>query len=187
MLKLLSRQIYTTVARTTCLAWINFGSEHPGEWAHFRSWITSVYELTYRTCGCSFLSYNLTFDSKKVSSKVRSITWLQGPGGEYRCSFTRSLTSALVGGGWSTPLPDLTSGKDTRYPVYRKLGGAQGRSEQMRKISPPPEFDPRAVQPVASRYTDYAIKAHIFLTVTINKIIVSSVGVVFCHILCYCV
>ena len=25
----------------------------------------------------------------------------------------------------------------------------------MRKISPPPRFDPRTVQPVASRYTDY--------------------------------
>jgi hypothetical protein len=29
----------------------------------------------------------------------------------------------------------------------------------MRKISPPPGFDPRTVQPVASRYTDYAIPA----------------------------
>jgi hypothetical protein len=35
----------------------------------------------------------------------------------------------------------------------------QGRSGLMRKISPPPRFDPRAVQPVASRYTDYAIPA----------------------------
>jgi len=30
----------------------------------------------------------------------------------------------------------------------------------MRKISPTPGFDPRTVQPVASRYTDYAIPAH---------------------------
>jgi len=29
----------------------------------------------------------------------------------------------------------------------------------MRKISPPPGFDPRTVQPVASRYTDYSISA----------------------------
>jgi hypothetical protein len=28
------------------------------------------------------------------------------------------------------------------------------------KISPPPGFDPRTVQLVASRYTDYAIPAH---------------------------
>jgi hypothetical protein len=28
----------------------------------------------------------------------------------------------------------------------------------VRKISPPPGFDPRTVQPVASRYTDYATR-----------------------------
>jgi hypothetical protein len=38
---------------------------------------------------------------------------------------------------------------ETRYPLYRRLGGPQGRSGQMRKISPPPGFDPRTVQPVA--------------------------------------
>ena len=45
----------------------------------------------------------------------------------------------------------------TRYPLYRKLGGAQDR--WWGKISPPPAFDPRIVQPVASRYTDRAIPA----------------------------
>jgi hypothetical protein len=44
----------------------------------------------------------------------------------------------------------------TRYPLYRRLGGPQGRSGRVRKISPPPGFDPRIVQPVASRYTDWA-------------------------------
>jgi hypothetical protein len=48
----------------------------------------------------------------------------------------------------------------TRYPLYRKLGRPQGRSGRVRKISPKPGFDPRTVQPVASRYTDYAIPAH---------------------------
>ena len=43
---------------------------------------------------------------------------------------------------------------NTRYPLYRRLGGPQGRSGRVRKISPPPGFDPRTVQPVASRYTD---------------------------------
>ena len=124
---------------------------------------------------------------KNVNGKVHPITGLQGPGGEYMYSSTRSLTSALGGGGWSAPRPDLTSGRETRYPVYRKLGGPQGRSEQVRKISPPPGFDPRAVQPVENRYTNYVFPAHIFLTVTVNKIMVSSVGIVFYHILCYCV
>ena len=51
----------------------------------------------------------------------------------------------------------LPPGK-TRYPLYRRLGGLQGRSGQVRKISPPPGFDPRTVQPVASRYTDYTTR-----------------------------
>ena len=47
----------------------------------------------------------------------------------------------------------------TRYPLYRRLGGPEGRSGLVRKISPLPGFDPRNVQPVASRYTDYAVPA----------------------------
>ena len=37
--------------------------------------------------------------------------------------------------------------------------GPRGRSGRLRKISPPPALDPRAVQPVASCYTDWAIPA----------------------------
>ena len=57
--------------------------------------------------------------------------------------------------GWGvsvTPRPLFTPGKP-RYPLYRRLRGPQGRSGQVRKISLPPEFDPRTIQPVASRYT----------------------------------
>jgi hypothetical protein len=43
----------------------------------------------------------------------------------------------------------------TRYPLYTRLGGPQGRPGQLRKISSPPGLDPRTVQPLASRYTDY--------------------------------
>ena len=56
----------------------------------------------------------------------------------------------------------LPPGK-TRYPLYRRLGGPQSQPGRVRKISPPPEFDPRTVQPVASRYTDWAIPAHIVI------------------------
>ena len=45
----------------------------------------------------------------------------------------------------------------TRYPLYRRLGRPQCRSGRLQKISPPPEFDPRTVQPIASRFTDRAI------------------------------
>ena len=57
-------------------------------------------------------------------------------------------------GGWLTPRPGRFTPKKSRYPLYRWLGGPQGRSGRLRKISPPPGFDPRTVQPVASRYTD---------------------------------
>ena len=43
------------------------------------------------------------------------------------------------------------------YALYRRLGMPQGRSRQLRKISPLPGLDPRTVQPVANRYTYYAI------------------------------
>jgi len=50
----------------------------------------------------------------------------------------------------------LPPGK-TRYPLCRRLGG------QVRKISTPPGFDPRIVQPVASRYTDWATPGLLFI------------------------
>jgi hypothetical protein len=87
--------------------------------------------------------------------KGHPITGHEGPEGEYRYSSTLSLTLALDEGGWSTPRPGrFTPGKETRYPLYRRLGGPQGRSGRVRKISPPSGFDPRTVQLVASRYTD---------------------------------
>ena len=66
------------------------------------------------------------------------------------------MTTALEGaeGFMSRPGRSLPPGK-TRYPLYRRLGGPQGRAGQVQKISSPPGFDPRTVQPVASRYTDY--------------------------------
>jgi hypothetical protein len=46
----------------------------------------------------------------------------------------------------------------TRYPLYRRLGGPQGWSGQVQQIWPSPGFDPRTVQPVASRYTAYTTR-----------------------------
>jgi hypothetical protein len=60
-----------------------------------------------------------------------------------------------VGGPHHAPAA-LPPGK-TRYPLYRRLGGPQGRSGRMRKISPPPGFDPRTVQPVASRLSPITV------------------------------
>ena len=49
-----------------------------------------------------------------------------------------SMTAALEGGEWlaSRPGRTLPPGK-TRYPLYRRIGGPQGRSGQVRKISSP--------------------------------------------------
>ena len=55
-------------------------------------------------------------------------------------------------------LPPYPQGK-TRYPLYRRLGGPQGQSGRVQKIWLPPGFDPWTVQPIASRYTDWAIPA----------------------------
>jgi hypothetical protein len=66
-------------------------------------------------------------------------------------SSTLPSTSALDGGSWSTPRPGrFTPGKETWYPLRRRLGEPRGRSGRVRKISPPPGFDPQTVQPVAS-------------------------------------
>jgi len=61
-----------------------------------------------------------------------------------------------------------------RRPCTHCIGGwvgPQGRSGWVRKISPPPRFDPRTVQPVVSRYTDWAIPAHVnYIVFNINFI-----------------
>jgi hypothetical protein len=51
--------------------------------------------------------------------------------------------------------------KETQYPLYRGLGGPQGQSRWVPKISLPPAFDPQTIQPVVSRYTTYTIPAHL--------------------------
>ena len=49
----------------------------------------------------------------------------------------------------------------TRYSLYRRLGGPQGQSGRVRKISPPPGFDPQTIQHVANRYTDWATPGYL--------------------------
>jgi hypothetical protein len=79
------------------------------------------------------------------------------------------MTTAQKGGEWSALRPGrpLPPGK-TRYPLNRRLGGPQGRSGQVRKILPPPGFDPRTVQFVVSRYTVWATRP-VMLEVVLPK------------------
>jgi hypothetical protein len=68
------------------------------------------------------------------------------------------MTTALEGGEWSAARPcrTLPPGR-TRYPFYRRLGGPQGRSERA-EILVPTGIRSRTVQPVVSRYTDWATR-----------------------------
>ena len=86
-----------------------------------------------------------------------------------RCLALLFHDHALEGGEGSASRPGRSlSPEKTRYPLYRRLGGPKGRSGQVRKISPPPRFDPRNAQPVASRYKN---------RVTITFLLIKNVAV----------
>jgi hypothetical protein len=93
-------------------------------------------------------------------SEVHPRTGYEGPEGEQRYSFTLSLTSALDGVDCQCHAPVALLPKKTPYTLYRRLGVSQGLSGPMRKISPPPGFDPWTVQQIPSLYTDWAIPVH---------------------------
>jgi len=68
------------------------------------------------------------------------------------------MTAALEGGEWSAAGlgRTLPLGK-TRYPLYRRLGGPQGRFGRAENLVPT-GIRSRTVQPVVSRYTDWATR-----------------------------
>jgi hypothetical protein len=71
-------------------------------------------------------------------------------------SYTPSSTSVLDGLGGQRHAPTtLTQGK-TWYPLCKSLGGPYDSSRWVRKISPPPGYDPQIVQAIVSRYTQCA-------------------------------
>ena len=68
------------------------------------------------------------------------------------------MTEALEGGEWSAARPGRTlpPGK-TRYPFYRRMGGPQGQSGRAENLVPT-GIRSWTVQPVVSRYTDWATR-----------------------------
>jgi hypothetical protein len=93
-----------------------------------------------------------------MQNQVRRITYQESTEEEYMYSSTLSLTSALDGGA-ERHAPAGLPPRLTRYPSYRRLGEPQVRSGRVRKILPPPGFEPRTVQPVASCCSNYPILA----------------------------
>jgi len=78
------------------------------------------------------------------------------------------MTAALEGGEGSASRPgrSLPPGK-TRYPLHRRLGGPQGRSGQVRKISPPtgirsPEPSARSQSLYLLRYPPHRIRCTLY-------------------------
>ena len=72
-------------------------------------------------------------------------------------SSTLSLTSALDRGGWSVSLPGrFTPGNDPVPIVQEAAWAPRPAWTGVESLAPPspPGFDPRTVQPIASRYTD---------------------------------
>ena len=82
------------------------------------------------------------------------------PRGWVEVQLYSSMTAALDGGEWSAARlgRTLLLGK-TRYPLYRRLGGSQGRSGRAENLAPP-RFDPRTFQPVAQSLYRLSYPAH---------------------------
>ena len=108
----------------------------------YKYWSLLAFQIGTPTCGFTIeVKVKLTLEQATKAQRGRR-------------DITLSLTSAIDGGGLLMPHPGcFTPGKETQYPLYRRLGGSQGWTGQVRKISPPPGFDSRSVQPAASRHT----------------------------------
>ena len=71
------------------------------------------------------------------------------------------MTAALEGVEWSAARPGrILPPEKNRYPFYRRLGWPQGRSVRAENLIPT-GLRSRTVQPVVSRYTDWANRSTI--------------------------
>ena len=123
-----------------------------------------VYCPVYKDPPLTCILRKIRVQSKPLchSSFVKSSSLLNVPW-RYRkaieVQFSLPIISTQGVGGWSILRSGrFTSGKDT-VPQYRRLGGLCGRCRRLWKISPQSELEPQTVQPLATRYTRYAIPA----------------------------
>ena len=98
----------------------------------------------------------------KVKGKNTLEHAMKAQTGEWRYSSTLSLNSGLYESGGERHDP---AAFPRERPGAHCIGGWVGPSADLsvqgRKTSPPPKFDPRTVQPVASRHTNYTVPANI--------------------------
>ena len=69
------------------------------------------------------------------------------------------IRKPALGGGWSTPLSGRFTPRKDPVLIIGEVGWTSVPVLMGQKISPPLGFDSRTVQPVASRYTDWAVPA----------------------------
>ena len=132
--------IYSTIFRGT-MVWNPQGKHHKEQW--YFIWVKFFLALKVK---CTHVQALRLCTGRTVHRGSRGIA-------------LPLLDHGLKGGEGSASRPArFLPPVKTRYPLYRRLGGSQGRSGQVRKISHPLGFDPRTVQPVASRYTDWATR-----------------------------
>jgi len=69
------------------------------------------------------------------------------------------MTTALEGGEGLSSRPGRFTPEKDPVPIVQEAEWAPGPVwTGAENLSPPPGFDPRTVQPLASRYTDYATR-----------------------------
>ena len=88
------------------------------------------------------------------------------------------MTSALRWGWVVSATPRPLYPRETPLPIIQEAGWAPGPVWTDVENSPPPRFDPRTVQPVASRYTDWAITALLYFKSAILYFVPFSISFV---------
>ena len=95
----------------------------------------------------------LWLTGKRVNSSLYQAMKVQRGSRSTAVRFLKNLGARWGAGGQRHASATLSPG-NTRYPLYRKLGGLQDWCGQVQKISPQLGFDPINVQLVASHYTN---------------------------------
>ena len=108
----------------------------------------------------SHVAYNSYPSPSKVKVKVKFTLYHATKAQRWSRGITLLfLTSTVYGVVGQRHAPGTLPPGKTRYPLYRRLGGPQGRSGRVReKLAH--NGDPRTVEPAVSRYTDCAIAAN---------------------------